>query len=725
MKYKKLLQSPSSSCILLLCLSLFWILPLRSEGLIVPLLPVDADKMCVVPGQDIPDWNVNPDLVDTTWTPCLGGPGGIGFDSNGDYADLISLDLSADMAGRQTTCYVRGLFDVSADLLSELDYLALKIRYDDGFVAYLNGDRVAAANAPTNLHRRSNASATHEAKSLIWFDISNHLDKLHPGQNLLAIQGLNVSGSSPDFLVQFELVGRKNYANHFQSTLPILVIETENGFSVETSSIQSADLKVFHNSASINSLKDPVTGYNGSIAISGVANSTDTDKIHYSFTLGNKDNPVSQPILGFPEGDEWILYAPYNDKTLFRNVLTGQLAQRLGRGNGAKLCHLFLNEDYRGLYTLLEKANHNRLNISILEPGAADGDIVSGGYILSLGRPRLAPGFDSPLLPFRNAPFPIRYLYTYPDAGIITGPQTDYIQSFMNVFESDPLSVLDVASAADYFLINEFAKNTQAYRDNMLLYKDKNSKNPGLFIHSPLDFNSALGNQSQYAGSLVEGWQLDYLKQSQEQMTDSLFMPMWWQQVFAHDQFRSAVFERWHDLTETFFNEETVTGILDSLYETSIEDRVLNFECWPILGFDIQPNGYVGESYDEDFDYLYLWVIDRLDWMREAMVAFQTDVNERPASIHEFSLSPNFPNPFNPNTTLYFSIPTSGWIRLEIYNSRGQQVKTLVSGNLSAGLHRALWNGTNFNNNPLQSGVYVIRLTMGDRIKTRKLLLLQ
>lgn len=83
----------------------------------------------------------------------------------------------------------------------------------------------------------------------------------------------------------------------------------------------------------------------------------------------------------------------------------------------------------------------------------------------------------------------------------------------------------------------------------------------------------------------------------------------------------------------------------------------------------------------------------------------------------------NYPNPFNPETTLSFIVPQSGDINLTIYNIKGQRVKKLHSGHLPQGYHSILWNGTDDANRPVGSGVYFARINQNAKSHTRKLIL--
>jgi len=129
---------------------------------------------------------------------------GVGY----DYAGLIRLDVGA-MRNVNQTVYVRIRFQV-ADARA-VDRLTLKMRYEDGFVAYLNGLEVARANAPAGGPPAWNSGAAAnrpdgQAVVAQEFDITQHKDTLIRGQNVLAVHGLNASLGSSDLLILPELI---------------------------------------------------------------------------------------------------------------------------------------------------------------------------------------------------------------------------------------------------------------------------------------------------------------------------------------------------------------------------------------------------------------------------------------------------------------------------------------------------------------------------------------
>ncbi|MHC4693953.1 MAG: aryl-sulfate sulfotransferase, partial [Planctomycetota bacterium] len=181
-------------------------------------------KSVLVPTSDIGyDWIGNAEPYNDTGWDQIGAsdcPSGIGYENNpGDainYTDLIAYDVGSEMSGIMTSCYIRIPFVLDIDP-NELNSLTLKVRYDDGFVAYINGQVLTRDNfdapIPPMPDWNDNADRNHddaEAKLLQPFRVNriddpNVFNALRPGDNILAIHGLNVSTGSSDFLISAQL----------------------------------------------------------------------------------------------------------------------------------------------------------------------------------------------------------------------------------------------------------------------------------------------------------------------------------------------------------------------------------------------------------------------------------------------------------------------------------------------------------------------------------------
>ncbi|NLZ07051.1 MAG: hypothetical protein GXY19_17925 [Phycisphaerae bacterium] len=180
------------------------------SGIEVPLVAEEAPKRVLVPTGPVADaWRGGSDFDDSGW---IAGSGGVGFERSTGYESFFQIDLQDAMYGVNASCYIRIPFEVAEADLSELSGLALRARYDDGFIAYVNGVeacRVMFDGAPAWNSRATDNHSDLDAIEMESFNASQAVAALRPGQNVLAIQGLNSSTTSSDFLISVELVGSK------------------------------------------------------------------------------------------------------------------------------------------------------------------------------------------------------------------------------------------------------------------------------------------------------------------------------------------------------------------------------------------------------------------------------------------------------------------------------------------------------------------------------------
>ena len=105
--------------------------------------------------------------------------------------------------------------------------------------------------------------------------------------------------------------------------------------------------------------------------------------------------------------------------------------------------------------------------------------------------------------------------------------------------------------------------------------------------------------------------------------------------------------------------------------------------------------------------------------------SFASSVSEEGAVPTIFSLEQNYPNPFNPETKIRYSIPQNSNVNLTVYNMLGQIVRELVNEHQIANSYETIWDGKNSSGGIMPSAVYVFQLKAGNKIETRKLLLLK
>ena len=104
----------------------------------------------------------------------------------------------------------------------------------------------------------------------------------------------------------------------------------------------------------------------------------------------------------------------------------------------------------------------------------------------------------------------------------------------------------------------------------------------------------------------------------------------------------------------------------------------------------------------------------------QSKVSSPTGVGESPVLVDEFVLQQNYPNPFNPSTMISFTILADQLVTLKVFNALGEEVSTLVNGNLAKGTHNI-----SFDAQSLSSGFYLYRLESGNQVQVRKMMLLK
>ena len=684
------------------------------------------------------DWNTI-GFDDSDWST---GPGGFGY---GDEDDGTEIEPALSV-------YLRRIFAVTntVDLISVI----LHADYDDGFVAYLNGTEIGRSNnlgeSGTFVPYDETTSTDHEAQlysggypEAYTLDSLQLASLLTAGENVLAIQvhnvGITSSDMSSNFYLSFGIADESTYYGpppdwfeppfvFNESNLPIVVIET-NGQEILDDPRIIAHMGIIDNGTGINHINDPLNGYDGQISIEIRGSSSQMfPKKQYALETQDIDGEnLNVSILGMPEENDWILHAPYSDKSLLRNFLAYELARDMGRyASRTRFCELVINGDYKGLYIFMEKIkrDNNRVDISKLEPDETSGDDLTGGYIIKVDKwdgENNDGWLSDPPLPENYGTW---YQYHYPKPDEIVQEQQNYIIDYITDFEnliasesynepdSGYYNFVNLESFIDVSIINEISKNVDAYRLSAYMYKDKDSEDGRLTMGPIWDYNLAFGNADYFEGQDNTGWVLDINLPSE----DPFWIPFWWYRIWDDETFRNAFNQRWQELRQTVFSEEYIMNMIDSTIAVIDEAQVRNFQRWPILDEYVWPNAYVGGSYENEIDYLTDWITARLDWMDEQTMS----ANDDPQIISPYSLDPAYPNPFNPTTTIQFSIPQTEFVTVKVYNIVGHEISTLINDELFTGNYSIKWDGRH-----QPSGLYFMQIESGSFSKTRKMVLIK
>lgn len=411
------------------------------------------------------------------------------------------------------------------------------------------------------------------------------------------------------------------------SNLPIVLINTNGQYIPDDPKIE-ADMGVIYNGPGIrNNVSDPQNNYSGKIGIETRGHSSQMFPMKsYGLELHDNDgNSIDASILGMPEESDWILYAPYTDKTLMRNLLTYTLSAQLGHwASRCRMVEVVLNGDYTGVYVMEEKIKRGKDRVDIAKLKASDisGENLSGGYIFSLDKDPNAWVSKYPA-PHQTVTGNPRFSYVYPKPEDIVPEQAAYIQSYTDSFERALNSTqfmdatagyrnfIDQNSFIDYFYINELSRNVDGYRLSAYFNKNKNGK---ISAGPVWDYDLAFRNADYCNGSDVAGWA--YLFNDICPMDGAGLVPFWWMRFMQDSSFVSNLRCRWKQLRQNVFSEDHIDQMIDSISALVSEAEKRHFARWPVLGQYVWPNpNPIPATYGEEITTLKSWISQRLQWI--------------------------------------------------------------------------------------------------------------
>lgn len=674
------------------------------------------------------EW-INSSFDDEVWN---GGPGGFGYGDNDD----------GTIIGSTSSVYLRIKFTISN--LSQIEKAVFLADYDDAYVAYLNGVEIARSGISGNRPAYNQfADSQHEASLYqglypveTIFSSTEIEEWFLTGENVLAVQVHNINATSSDLSSNFYLnVGLNVNTTLYQpvpgwfrppldfetSNLPVVKIDTEGREIVDEPKINAAMGIIDNGPGNLNHINDPFNDYDGRIGIEIRGSSSQMfPKKQYAvelWTAAGQDTSAS--ILGLPEEEDWILYAPYSDKSLIRNVLTYKLGSDMGwYAPRTRLCEFYLNNQYKGVYVLTEKIKRdkNRVDISTLNPHENSGDDLTGGYIVKLDKYDGATeglGWDSPFYPPNKANNQVvHFQYHYPKEDEITSEQRFYIENYITEFESalkGPYfrdsqggyrDFIHIESFIDFAIINELSRNVDGYRLSTFLYKDKNSKDDKLYIGPIWDFNLAFGNADYCEGGSTTGWAWDFNNICNG---DFWLIPFWWKRFLRDPEYVIQFQNRWTELRNGLYSNETIMNYIDSLVSVLDEPQQRNFNKWPILSEYIWPNNYVGNTYSNEVTYLKSWISDRLSWLDFNIAGLEviTDLEDDLTVKYAISI---YPNPNNGKFHIHFNHNIESDLDFSLHDNLGKII-----------FHRKLtFNEINdhfINSGQLSAGIYFVKIS--------------
>lgn len=404
----------------------------------------------------------------------------------------------------------------------------------------------------------------------------------------------------------------------FSSNLPLLVVDTFGRAILEGSRVACHLTVVSTNGgrATLGSRGDfqSVAG----IEIRG-SSSTGFPKKSYGLELAAESGADQDaPLLGLPAESDWVLYAPYTDKTLIRDVLAYELSNRIGRyAPRTRLVELYWNQsgplegaDYQGVYVLVEKLKGGADRVDITKVEATDyaEPEITGGFIMKKDR------LDSTDAPF-NTLRGQQLGFEWPKPRELGAVQLAWMRSFMNRFESalygagyrSPLTgypaYIDPDTFVDHRWLVEVAKNIDGYRLSTFMHKDRGGR---LNMGPIWDYNLSFGNADYNGGWQTTGWYSDWVGGNEYP---------WYPRLFQDSDFAQRFNDRWPSLRTNALTTTNLIALINGYTNLLAEAQVRNFNKWRILGTYVWPNYFVGRTYADEIGFLKQWVTGRLEWL--------------------------------------------------------------------------------------------------------------
>jgi len=536
-------------------------------------------------------------------------------------------------------------------------------------------------------------------------------------------------------IIQYSAAFSQQKVQAFSSNLPIVIIDTK-GQSIANSYKIIADMGVIYNGeGKYNQTSDPFNNFNGKIGIElrGSSSLSFPKKQYAVETRDSAGANLEVSLMGLPEDNDWILNGPYSDKTLMRNAIVYHLSNQMGQyASRSKFCEVFINNDYKGVYVLLEKVKRgkNRVDIAKMTPADTTGEDLTGGYIIKIDKTdgENVGGWTSTYTPYAGAWQRTFYQYHYPKPDEIVSAQRIYIVNYIKKFESLMYSsgynhpvdgytkMIDVNSFVNFFLLNELSRNVDGYRLSSYMYKDKDKSDTAKLYMGPVwDYNIALGNADYYDAQYSHGWMLDNLTSDSEFLSrDGYVPPFWWKKLWSDAAFKQRVKSRWVELRHSVLKFDRVYGYMDSLTTLFKYARIRNFARWPVLGTWVWPNPYVGNTYENEINHLKTWIKERFLWIDNALTGAPVEVSGETFPT-TFILYQNYPNPFNSETILTYSVNESSFVKLDVFDILGKHIASLVDQFHQPGTYSVVFNGSG-----LSGGIYLFRLKSGYFTSTKK-----
>lgn len=433
----------------------------------------------------------------------------------------------------------------------------------------------------------------------------------------------------------------ENNLNNINYNLPVVLIDTSGQKIVRNKDI-IANLQIYNNKSGVNNLNDePEFVSKTNIKIRGNSSSKYPKKQFGLELVNGKGEEKDANLLGMPKESEWVLNGPFLDKSLMRNYIVLNVASEIMEyAPRVKFCEVIMVEDgkkelgednYRGVYVLVEKINRDEKRVDITKTQNSTDET---SFILAKDRQK-----EDDIAINSYGKETNQYYYglnvMYPKKNL-TPKKYDYITDEINKFErvlySDKFNhtsegyskYIEVDTFVDYFIINEFFKNTDAGMLSTYVYKDYEEK---MKAGPVWDFNESLGNTVNKDGKVY-----DYTG-------FTMIHKPWFDRLMEDDNFANKVVERYKVLRKTYLSDEYLIEFIDETVKLLGDAPKRNFERWPIDVANqakvFEESGDINDDYSADID-KYIKYLEEHDHLLKNTDGMATSYEE------EINLMKNF-----------------------------------------------------------------------------------
>ena len=437
-----------------------------------------------------------------------------------------------------------------------------------------------------------------------------------------------------------------------QTNLPIVFIDTRHGDVspniIHKDYVIPARMKIISNEDGINygdtlAHPDQTVDYDGWISIRyrGNTSFSASEKKPYAIRTLETDDVEGKKrkaaIMGMPKDNKWVMLAPYNDRSMIRDVMMFQLARPyFDYVPRAKHCEMVLDGIYYGVFVMCEKPSQGKHRLNLDDPGDS-GDELTGGYHLEIDRDDEKYFFRSKhILKDKNGrayTYNNRtvFQYKFPDYEDMTDTQRKYIQNQINLMDKSLESAdfanpetgyrkyLDPISFIDQQLSQEVSGNIDGYRLSTNIYKQRDSQNP--LIRTTLwDFNLGFGNAMQMHGTDTDYWVYEntYIP------SNDYKVPFWWSRMMEDPAYVVQLKQRWTEYRQGAYSDKRLYATIDSLVNLLQDGGALDRNntaytmfggkyVWPV------PNVETVNTYDKEIAHIKEWLKARIAWLDEQL----------------------------------------------------------------------------------------------------------